>query len=72
MLFTHSDRPGVAADVSSLTEQGAGKVEAERHLRRVGGAVLRARVSLTSVLDPSGHPFHLVCLLEDVSESLEA
>ncbi len=71
VLFADSDRQDVAADVASLTEQGAGRVKADRRLRRVGGELLRARVSLTSVLDPSGQPFHLVCLLEDVSESPE-
>jgi PAS domain S-box-containing protein len=71
VLFADQDRQGVTADVSSLRQQGAGRVAADRRLRRIDGALLRVRVCLTSVLDPSGHPFHLVCLLEDIAGSSE-
>jgi len=70
-LFDEGEGVEVALALSAVQKDPGGPVEADRRLRQVGGGLLWARVTFTTVRDPEGAPFHVLCLLEDVAETSE-
>ncbi len=70
-LFDPQDRDAVFGDLGAARERFGGRVESNRRLRRIDGALVWARVLLAPVLDAAGEPYHLLCLLEDVAETPE-